>query len=164
MLVVGILTTVSSPAPLNAAGVAPQVASHAQKYFIRLNSMKKDRKRASIHDITAPQQQLQQIKEQVRLQQQQLAQQQKSQEEDDEMDISPFAMVAQSLDHIMPAALPSSGEGSPYSDTLLHSTHSDGAVDLADWACSLLLPNDPQSQMQMSKSMPVSSSFLLPMC
>jgi uncharacterized membrane protein YqiK len=42
------------------------VASHAQKYFIRLNSMKKDRKRASIHDITAPQQQLQQIKAQVR--------------------------------------------------------------------------------------------------
>jgi hypothetical protein len=152
------------PALIAIAAVAPQVASHAQKYFIRLNSMKKDRKRASIHDITAPQQQLQQIKEQVRLQQQ-LAQQQKSQEEhEDDMDTSPFAMVAQRLDHIMPAALPSSGEGSPYSDTLLHSTHSDGAVDLADWACSLLLPNDPQSQMQMSKSMPVSSSFLLPMC
>ncbi|CAH9088304.1 unnamed protein product [Cuscuta europaea] len=29
-----------------------QVASHAQKYFIRLNSMNKDRRRASIHDIT----------------------------------------------------------------------------------------------------------------
>ncbi|KAM0945281.1 putative transcription factor MYB-HB-like family [Dioscorea sansibarensis] len=29
-----------------------QVASHAQKYFIRLNSMKKDRRRSSIHDIT----------------------------------------------------------------------------------------------------------------
>ncbi len=43
------------------------MASHAQKYFIRLNSMKKDRKRASIHDITAPQQQLQQIKAQVRV-------------------------------------------------------------------------------------------------
>lgn len=32
-----------------------QVASHAQKYFIRLNSMsKKDKRRASIHDITTP--------------------------------------------------------------------------------------------------------------
>eukprot|EP00198_Chlamydomonas_reinhardtii_P013171 XP_001702508.1 predicted protein [Chlamydomonas reinhardtii] len=32
-----------------------QVASHAQKYFIRLNSMnKKDKRRASIHDITSP--------------------------------------------------------------------------------------------------------------
>lgn len=30
-----------------------QVASHAQKYFIRLNSMNKDRRRASIHDITS---------------------------------------------------------------------------------------------------------------
>ena len=31
-----------------------QVASHAQKYFIRLNSMnKKDKRRASIHDITS---------------------------------------------------------------------------------------------------------------
>ncbi len=31
----------------------PQVASHAQKYFIRLNSQnKKDKRRASIHDIT----------------------------------------------------------------------------------------------------------------
>ncbi|PKA48643.1 Transcription factor DIVARICATA [Apostasia shenzhenica] len=29
-----------------------QVASHAQKYFIRLNSGGKDKKRASIHDIT----------------------------------------------------------------------------------------------------------------
>ncbi|KAJ4845141.1 hypothetical protein Tsubulata_018402 [Turnera subulata] len=29
-----------------------QVASHAQKYFLRLNSMKKDKKRCSIHDIT----------------------------------------------------------------------------------------------------------------
>lgn len=29
-----------------------QVASHAQKYFIRLNSMNKDRRRTSIHDIT----------------------------------------------------------------------------------------------------------------
>ncbi|XP_076912050.1 transcription factor SRM1-like [Bidens hawaiensis] len=29
-----------------------QVASHAQKYFLRQNSMKKDRKRSSIHDIT----------------------------------------------------------------------------------------------------------------
>ena len=33
----------------------PQVASHAQKYFIRLNSMnKKDKRRSSIHDITSP--------------------------------------------------------------------------------------------------------------
>eukprot|EP00899_Mesostigma_viride_P025610 jgi/Mesvir1/6233/Mv00911-RA.1 len=30
-----------------------QVASHAQKYFIRLNSMNKDKRRASIHDITS---------------------------------------------------------------------------------------------------------------
>ncbi|GAB2275311.1 hypothetical protein Dimus_010072 [Dionaea muscipula] len=30
-----------------------QVASHAQKYFIRLNSMNKDRRRSSIHDITS---------------------------------------------------------------------------------------------------------------
>ncbi|KAJ4972457.1 hypothetical protein NE237_005631 [Protea cynaroides] len=30
-----------------------QVASHAQKYFIRLNSMKRDRRRTSIHDITS---------------------------------------------------------------------------------------------------------------
>ncbi|KAG6512510.1 transcription factor SRM1-like [Zingiber officinale] len=29
-----------------------QVASHAQKYFIRLNSMNKERRRTSIHDIT----------------------------------------------------------------------------------------------------------------
>ncbi|PKA56160.1 Transcription factor DIVARICATA [Apostasia shenzhenica] len=29
-----------------------QVASHAQKYFIRLNSASKDKRRASIHDIT----------------------------------------------------------------------------------------------------------------
>lgn len=29
-----------------------QVASHAQKYFIRLNSINKDRRRTSIHDIT----------------------------------------------------------------------------------------------------------------
>ncbi|MCL7024361.1 hypothetical protein MKW94_025308 [Papaver nudicaule] len=29
-----------------------QVASHAQKYFIRLNSMNRDRRRTSIHDIT----------------------------------------------------------------------------------------------------------------
>lgn len=29
-----------------------QVASHAQKYFIRLNSINKDRRRSSIHDIT----------------------------------------------------------------------------------------------------------------
>ncbi|KDP39847.1 hypothetical protein JCGZ_04192 [Jatropha curcas] len=29
-----------------------QVASHAQKYFLRLNSVKKDKKRPSIHDIT----------------------------------------------------------------------------------------------------------------
>ncbi|KAG9143827.1 hypothetical protein Leryth_011489 [Lithospermum erythrorhizon] len=29
-----------------------QVASHAQKYFIRLNSMSRDRRRSSIHDIT----------------------------------------------------------------------------------------------------------------
>jgi hypothetical protein len=35
--------------------VAAQVASHAQKYFIRLNSMnKKDKRRSSIHDITSP--------------------------------------------------------------------------------------------------------------
>ncbi|KMZ72550.1 Myb family transcription factor [Zostera marina] len=31
-----------------------QVASHAQKYFIRLNSMNKERRRSSIHDITTP--------------------------------------------------------------------------------------------------------------
>ncbi|XP_059291419.1 transcription factor SRM1-like [Lycium ferocissimum] len=30
-----------------------QVASHAQKYFIRLNSMNKDRRRTSIYDITS---------------------------------------------------------------------------------------------------------------
>ena len=30
-----------------------QVASHAQKYFLRLNSEKKEKKRSSIHDITA---------------------------------------------------------------------------------------------------------------
>lgn len=30
-----------------------QVASHAQKYFIRLSSMNKDRRRTSIHDITS---------------------------------------------------------------------------------------------------------------
>lgn len=30
-----------------------QVASHAQKYFIRLNSMNRDRRRTSIHDITS---------------------------------------------------------------------------------------------------------------
>ena len=31
-----------------------QVASHAQKYFIRLNSLnKKDKRRSSIHDITS---------------------------------------------------------------------------------------------------------------
>lgn len=30
-----------------------QVASHAQKYFIRMNSMNKDRRRSSIHDITS---------------------------------------------------------------------------------------------------------------
>ncbi|KAG6789165.1 hypothetical protein POTOM_005255 [Populus tomentosa] len=30
-----------------------QVASHAQKYFLRLNSVKKEKKRSSIHDITA---------------------------------------------------------------------------------------------------------------
>ncbi|KAG2310190.1 hypothetical protein Bca52824_021747 [Brassica carinata] len=29
-----------------------QVASHAQKYFLRQNSVKKERKRSSIHDIT----------------------------------------------------------------------------------------------------------------
>ncbi|MCL7021828.1 hypothetical protein MKW94_006259 [Papaver nudicaule] len=29
-----------------------QVASHAQKYFLRLNAEKKERKRSSIHDIT----------------------------------------------------------------------------------------------------------------
>nr|GEY00702.1 transcription factor DIVARICATA-like [Tanacetum cinerariifolium] len=29
-----------------------QVASHAQKYFLRQNSMKRERKRSSIHDIT----------------------------------------------------------------------------------------------------------------
>ncbi|KAK6925223.1 SANT/Myb domain [Dillenia turbinata] len=29
------------------------VASHAQKYFIRLNSMNKDRRRSSIHDLTS---------------------------------------------------------------------------------------------------------------
>lgn len=30
-----------------------QVASHAQKYFIRLNSFNRDRRRSSIHDITS---------------------------------------------------------------------------------------------------------------
>ena len=30
-----------------------QVASHAQKYFIRLNSLNKERRRSSIHDITS---------------------------------------------------------------------------------------------------------------
>ncbi|KAG6760507.1 hypothetical protein POTOM_037030 [Populus tomentosa] len=30
-----------------------QVASHAQKYFLRQNSVKKERKRSSIHDITS---------------------------------------------------------------------------------------------------------------
>ena len=36
-------------------GEAAQVASHAQKYFIRLNSLnKKDKRRSSIHDITSP--------------------------------------------------------------------------------------------------------------
>ncbi|KAH9289450.1 hypothetical protein KI387_033567 [Taxus chinensis] len=30
-----------------------QVASHAQKYFIRMNSMNKERRRSSIHDITS---------------------------------------------------------------------------------------------------------------
>lgn len=30
-----------------------QVASHAQKYFIRLNSINKDKRRSSIHDITS---------------------------------------------------------------------------------------------------------------
>ncbi|KAI4382618.1 hypothetical protein MLD38_008560 [Melastoma candidum] len=30
-----------------------QVASHAQKYFIRLNSINKERRRSSIHDITS---------------------------------------------------------------------------------------------------------------
>ncbi|KAJ9177907.1 hypothetical protein P3X46_009835 [Hevea brasiliensis] len=29
-----------------------QVASHAQKYFLRINSIKKDKKRPSIHDVT----------------------------------------------------------------------------------------------------------------
>lgn len=29
-----------------------QVASHAQKYFLRQSSVKKERKRSSIHDIT----------------------------------------------------------------------------------------------------------------
>ncbi|XP_068662546.1 transcription factor SRM1-like [Aristolochia californica] len=31
-----------------------QVASHAQKYYLRLNSTKKEKKRSSIHDITNP--------------------------------------------------------------------------------------------------------------
>ncbi len=36
-------------------GPRAQVASHAQKYFIRLNSLnKKDKRRSSIHDITHP--------------------------------------------------------------------------------------------------------------
>ena len=43
---------------LSSAAQSPetlQVASHAQKYFIRLNSMnKKDKRRSSIHDITSP--------------------------------------------------------------------------------------------------------------
>ena len=35
-------------------GQPVQVASHAQKYFIRLNSLnKKDKRRSSIHDITS---------------------------------------------------------------------------------------------------------------
>ncbi|KAL9267619.1 Transcription factor SRM1-like protein [Drosera capensis] len=29
-----------------------QVASHAQKYYLRQNSVRKERKRSSIHDIT----------------------------------------------------------------------------------------------------------------
>ena len=38
---------------LTRPAAARQVASHAQKYFIRLNSQnKKDKRRASIHDIT----------------------------------------------------------------------------------------------------------------
>ncbi|RWR97118.1 transcription factor DIVARICATA-like protein isoform X1 [Cinnamomum micranthum f. kanehirae] len=32
-----------------------QVASHAQKYYLRLNSVKKEKKRSSIHDITTVQ-------------------------------------------------------------------------------------------------------------
>ncbi|XP_068660632.1 transcription factor SRM1-like [Aristolochia californica] len=31
-----------------------QVASHAQKYYLRVNSTKKEKKRSSIHDITNP--------------------------------------------------------------------------------------------------------------
>ncbi|KAJ9540058.1 hypothetical protein OSB04_026564 [Centaurea solstitialis] len=31
-----------------------QVASHAQKYFLRQKTVRKERKRSSIHDITAP--------------------------------------------------------------------------------------------------------------
>lgn len=32
-----------------------QVASHAQKYYLRMNSVKKEKKRSSIHDITTVQ-------------------------------------------------------------------------------------------------------------
>ena len=55
MPILGTLTWLSSgkhmlPDHVNVA----QVASHAQKYFIRLNSMnKKDKRRSSIHDITS---------------------------------------------------------------------------------------------------------------
>jgi hypothetical protein len=59
----------------------------------------------------------------------------------------------------------SSYGSSPYDDALLHTTQSDGVAgvaDLADWACSLLLPCDPEAELQMSKGTPGASSYLLP--
>ncbi|KAG7026935.1 Protein RADIALIS-like 6, partial [Cucurbita argyrosperma subsp. argyrosperma] len=41
-----------SPCQLPEKATPTQVASHAQKYFLRQESAKKDRKRSSIHDIT----------------------------------------------------------------------------------------------------------------
>ncbi len=35
-------------------------------------------------------------------------------------------------------------------------------ADLADWACNLLLPCDPETELQMSKGTPGASSYLLP--
>ena len=46
--------TIHEVVPLPHKRPAVQVASHAQKYFIRLNSLnKKDKRRSSIHDITS---------------------------------------------------------------------------------------------------------------
>ena len=53
MLAKGLRSAFSSSSAQNPGTL--QVASHAQKYFIRLNSMnKKDKRRSSIHDITSP--------------------------------------------------------------------------------------------------------------